>query len=517
MRRHTSLLALMSFMAITTACGEGKDDTAPPEGDADTDSDADSDADSDSDSDADADADSDADSDTDTDPSAPPTLGVSASAVLIGVDERDRLGELVAGQGDLDGDGFDDVLVFAEGVGTTGALFVFGGPFAEEMTASGSTASLEGSTTLGRVETAVIVGDTNNDGFDDFVVGSEKNSRSGLYLGPVTGPMGFDDLDAVVSWSEGYDSTLTRVSAAGDVDGNGTADLILDDDATVLIMTTPLVGVVDGDSQAWATLDPPQPSYYDPCWDMHHSHHHLHYRPTYERDGESGAIGDLDGDGFGEVIVTNRNWNEQWWTRDPSDFCEDFKGIAYVVQGPVSGTIDLASAALALDGEEGGRINGDAGPMGDANGDGVADFFVEGGELYTDFVVFGPLTTGGFIGDLPNVARITGGDFFSLDIAGAGDVNGDGLDDLVTGVEHRNASWRYGAAIMLAPFSGTRLVDDAEYLYRGEGENSWAGASVSSAGDVDADGLMDVIVGAANTLVDGEFRGKAYLFFGADL
>ncbi|MBC8424242.1 FG-GAP repeat protein, partial [bacterium] len=74
-----------------------------------------------------------------------------------------------------------------------------------------------------------------------------------------------------------------------------------------------------------------------------------------------------------------------------------------------------------------------------------------------------------------------------------------------------------GAAIMLAPFSGTRLIDDAEYLYRGEGENSWAGSSVSSAGDVDADGLADVIIGADNTCVDGEYRGKVYLLYGADL
>ncbi|MBC8423479.1 FG-GAP repeat protein [bacterium] len=155
--------------------------------------------------------------------------------------------------------------------------------------------------------------------------------------------------------------------------------------------------------------------------------------------------------------------------------------------------------------------------MGDADGDGLADFFVSGGESNTAFVVLGPVTTSGLIGDLPNVARLIGGDYSAFDRAGTGDVNGDGLGDLVTGIVDRDVDWEYGAAIILAPFSGTMVLDDADYLYRGEGENSWAGSSVSSAGDVDADGLMDVLIGASATQVHSEYRGKAYLFYGADL
>ncbi len=499
---------ILLALCLGPACGDKTDDTAPDTSEADTDSDADAD----SDADTDADADSDADSDTDTDPNAPPTLGASAGAVLVGDADRDGLGTLVTGRGDLDGDGFDDVLVFAGGVGDSGALYVFAGPIPEELTAAESTASLEGSTILRSVETAVILGDTNSDGFDDFVVGAAHYSMSGLYLGPITGAMDFDEPDALMSWTEDYLHPHTQVFAAGDVDGNGTADIILDDGATVLVMATPLEGEVDADSQAWAVLEPPQPSYYDPCWNELHGHSPL----PYERIGVSGAIGDLDGDGFGELVVTNGFWNEQWWEREPSEPCEGYEGVAYVVQGPVSGTIDLASSAITLDGEEGGIIFGDAGPLGDANGDGLADYFVAGG--YSDaFIVFGPLTAGGLIGDLPNMARITGDDYLLIDIDGAGDVNGDGLDDLVTGIWDGDAYWEYGAAILLAPFSGTRLVDDAEYLYRGEGENSWAGSSVSAAGDVDADGLMDVLVGAPATEVDGEYLGKAYLFYGADL
>ena len=506
----SSLLALA--LALGPACGNKTDDTAPPEGDADTDGDAD----------ADTDADSDVfpECDTATDPDDPPTLCAAASAVMVGDADQDRLGTRVTGRGDLDGNGHDDVLALAQGYGTYGnsygAMYVFGSPIPVEMTASEATASFVYSTEMGRVESAVILGDTNGDGFDDFVVGSQTRPNMGVYFGPVTGAMGFDEFDALVNWSEAYPgSTLpyTKVAAAGDVDGNGTADTILDGREKVFVMTTPLEGSVDADSQAWALLEPPFPSVEDPCIESHPNHNPI----IYQRDGQAAAIGDLDGDGFSELIVTNGYWNEQWWTRDPSEPCEGYKGRAWVVQGPVSGTIDLASAAIALDGDEWeGAILGDADAIGDADGDGLDDFIVEGGERATDFVVFGPLTTGGLIGGLLNVARITGSEFSSFDLSGAGDVDGDGLGDLVMGI-HTDDYWDHGAAILLAPFSGTRLIDDAEHLYRGEGENSWAGSSVSSAGDVDADGLMDVLIGADNTMVEGEYRGKVYLLYGADL
>ena len=520
MRQHLTPAILALFALGTVCCGDKTDDTAPDTPEADSDSDTDTDAD------ADADSDADSDSDSDTDPNAPSTLAESASAVLVGNADRDRLGMVVTGRGDLDGDGHDDVIALAKGdgtygYGTRGALYVFGGPILEDMTAAEATASLEDSTMLGHLETVVILGDTNGDGFDDIAVADGASGHSGLYLGPITGEGTFDEYDAMVSWSGGTYFPSTQAFAAGDVDGNGTADVIIDVGETILVMATPLEGEVDGASLAFAVLEPPHPSYLDPCVE---DPSHVKNPTLYERRGQSAAIGDLDGDGFGELIVTNWWWNEQWWDRDPSEPCEGYTGVARIVQGPVFGTIDLVSSATTLYGEAGegiygvneGAIHGDTDAIGDANGDGLADFLIEGGEPATDFVVFGPLTSGGAIGDLLNVARITGSEFSSSDLAGAGDVDGDGLDDLVMGIE-TDDYWDHGAAIMLAPFSGTRLIDDAEYLYRGEGENSWAGSSVSSAGDVDADGLMDVIVGADNTVVDGEYRGKVYLFYGTDL
>ena len=518
---------LLLALALGPACGDKNDDTAPPEGDADTDSDGDADADSDADSDSDADADSDSDSDTDTDPNAPPTLGAAASVMLVGNSDGDFFGNFVTGGGDLNGDGLDDVIAMAGMDGThgfyEGVLYVFGGTFSAEMIAADATAIMADSTILGNVERTVILGDANGDGFDDFAVADGNHGNAGLYLGPVAGERSFDDYDAVVGWFDGSpDYQYSQVFAAGDVDGNGTADLIVDEGVTVFVMATPLSGQVDVERQARAVLEPPRPSYFDPCVERDPHYNPDYYR--YERNGRSAAVGDLDGDGFGELVVTNWNWNEQWWTRDPSEICEGRTGGAWVVQGPVSGTVDLATSAIALEGEErDGVIFGDVEALGDANGDGFADFVVEGGgqfwdekENIADYIVFGPLSSGGAIADLPNVAIITGSEYSSSDIAGAGDVDGDGLGDIVMGIR-TDDYWDHGVAIMLAPFSGTRLIEYSEYLFRGEGENSWAGSSVSSAGDVDADGLMDVIVGAPVTQVDGEYRGKVYLLYGTDL
>ena len=512
MRRHPSPLALLALIVFAASCGEDKDDTAPPEGDADTDSDADADADSD------ADADADADCDTDTNSRKPPPLCM-ASAVIVGNDDGDSFGAFVAGGGDLDADGFDDVVVWAAGTGGSGTMYVFDGPLPGMLTAAEAAGSLEDGSGFSTPDTAVIVGDTNNDGFDDLVVGEEDRARAELYLGPITGAMSYDEFDALVSWSSGHSF---QVFDGGDVDGNGTGDFILDDEAKVFVMTTPLEGWAFATDEAHAVFEVPHAGEDEPCWKTQY-HPHQHHPGTYERSGESAAVGDLDGDGLSEMIVTHGYVNEQWWEKDVSEPCEGYIGLAYLLQGPVSGTIDLASVEITLEGEEEEWLNGAAGPIGDADGDGLADFFVRGssdhstGHRSTIFVVSGPVTAGGFIGDLPNVTRIYSGHYYPFDVNGTGDVNGNGLDDLVTGIVDRDVDWEYGAAIMLAPFSGTRVIDDADYIYRGEGENSWAGSSVSSAGDVDADGLMDVLIGARNTLLDGEDRGKAYLFYGADL
>ena len=97
-------------------------------------------------------------------------------------------------------------------------------------------------------------------------------------------------------------------------------------------------------------------------------------------------------------------------------------------------------------------------------------------------------------------------------VSGAGDVNGDGFDDLIVGARFEGFAFSSnGKARVLSGIDGSILYD-----FRGDSNSDFLGGSVSGAGDVNGDGFADLIVGATGVDNNGSASGSARIFSGVD-
>ncbi len=227
-------------------------------------------------------------------------------------------------------------------------------------------------------------------------------------------------------------------------------------------------------------------------------------------------LGDQDGDGLPEALLG-----------DPQhDAADNNEGIAWVVYSGATGDIDLMTQAdVTLVGDVRGIAAGSSvHGLGDYDGDGIADVTLgapSGSVGYEDqaYVIYGPVSTDGTIAGLAD-AMFTEQAHAGTNLDSA-DFDGDGASDLIvtslTGSTRHEVS-NSGAVHVItggARWSGgAELADVSAHEFYGETSSSWLGGAGSgqdgvAAGDLNADGLPDLVMGSKNY---DNYQGRGYVF-----
>jgi hypothetical protein len=227
-------------------------------------------------------------------------------------------------------------------------------------------------------------------------------------------------------------------------------------------------------------------------------------------DGLSDA-GDVNGDGFGDVIVGSPT------------FGLSTKGRVEVFHGSVGGlslTADWTEDASALDGRFGHSVSG----AGDVNGDGFGDVIVgaytaANGQVREGraYVYYGS-STGLAATAAWTVESNQAEAQLGQSVSGAGDVNGDGFDDVIVGAFEFDNGSGGGGRVFVYHGSLGGLSAAADWTADWDPLSlfpSAFGFSVSDAGDVDGDGYDDVIIGDPSAYGDEAGEGRAYVFMGS--
>ena len=347
--------------------------------------------------------------------------------------------------------------------------------------------------------------DFDGDGYGDIAIGAREGGSGGIvYLvaGPVSGTVDLGTADHELLAEHSADR-FGRSLTPADTDGDGYADLLVvatheDSGGTnagaAYLFRGPLTSMQAADADAKILAE-----------------------DGSDHMGDVDAA-DFDGDGADDFLIAAQ-YNNAGGTK---------AGAVYIVSGTLTGNLDLSSASTKFVGEEAGDEAGSSlRAAGDTDGDGNEDILV--GARFNDngasnagstYLLLGPqtgtvdLSSSDTILQAKDSSDYVGGD---VSIAGLGDLDGDGYDDIGVGAgsDDDNGTDAGAVYIYFGPLSsGAHSVLIADHKILGESTGDGAGRSVEPLGDVDGDSSPDLLIASIYEDTGASNAGAVYLVLG---
>jgi hypothetical protein len=444
---------------------------------------------------------------------SPTGLSSTVNFTKAGTAGSDYLGANVSSAGDVNGDGYSDVLIsapyFDGGQTDEGIVYLFGGALNGLKPAA--IASIEGNQDSANFgSSASTAGDVNGDGYCDVIIGAplynngqNNEGRAYIYLGSALTP--FLTFSTSVESDQADANFGASVSTSGDVNGDGYSDVIVGADLYDNGQTDEgKVSVYYGSATGISST---------PNWTTESD------QSTAKMGNAVSTAGDVNGDGYSDILV-----GSSYYDNGSTD-----EGRVYVYYGSANGLSTTANWTGESD-QNSARFGFSLSTAGDVDGDGFADILVSA-VLYDNgnaneggvFLWYGSSSGLGANGTPSNANWSAESNQTTAQlgwsVSTAGDVNGDGYSDVTAGARlYDNGESNEGGAFCWfgspSGLGANGTPSNADWSAESNQANADFGISVSTAGDVNGDGYSDVIVGAQNYDNGSTDNGQVFVYYG---